>query len=245
MKSKPVGEIVQINRYPVKSFAGESLSSVRIESYGLYGDRSHAFVENTKEGWSRFITARQIPEMLSYRAELDNQLSSDFAFPQVKITGPDGRIHQWNEHLLKEIQLFSDKVISMERYSLKSKERLAVDDGSILIITSQSLRKIEQQWGKIIDNRRFRANFLLSLYDDVYCDESEFIGKRFIIGNAELSIKSLCKRCSMITIDPETLEREQTLLKKIQESMNLNFGMYADVVRVGTVNVGDQVYLAE
>jgi uncharacterized protein YcbX len=50
MNSKPIGEILQINRYPVKSFAGERLNSVGLESYGLHGDRSHAFVDDTKEG---------------------------------------------------------------------------------------------------------------------------------------------------------------------------------------------------
>jgi hypothetical protein len=29
------------------------------------------------------------------------------------------------------------------------------------------------------------------------------------------------------------------------ECMNLNFGMYVEVKRVGTVQVGDKVYLAE
>jgi uncharacterized protein YcbX len=238
MYSKPIGKISEINRYPVKSFAGESLSGVSLQSYGLHGDRSHAFVDDTKEGWSRYMTARQIPEMLSYRAELDIH-SSD---PQLKIIGSDGRLFQWGEQLLKEIQTYSDRKISMERYSLKSQEQLAVDDGSILIITDRSIRKLEQQWGKHLDKRRFRANFLLTLYDDANDNEPDYIGKHLTIGNAELSIISLCERCSIITIDPENLERDPTLLKKLLETMNLNFGMYANVERVGTVQVGDQVY---
>lgn len=243
MNSKPIGIISQINRYPVKSFAGESLNSVRLQSYGLLGDRSHAFVDDTKEGWSRYITARQIPAMLNYRAELDT--SSDLEIPQVKITGPDGRIHQWDEQLLEEIQALSDGIISSERYSLNSQEQLAVDDGSILIITDRSIKKLEQLWGKRLDKRRFRANFLLTLYSEVNANESDYIGKRFTIGNAELSIQSLCKRCTIITIDPENLERDPTLLKKLQESMDLTFGMYASVVTVGTIRVGDLVYSAD
>ncbi|OGX68649.1 MAG: hypothetical protein A2189_01200 [Paenibacillus sp. RIFOXYA1_FULL_44_5] len=104
MNSKPIGKILSINRYPVKSFAGESLNSVRLEAYGLYGDRSHSFVDESKEGWMRYVTARQIPKMLSYKAELPEpgtQLS-DLEYSQVKITCPDGRIEQWNEQLLRE-----------------------------------------------------------------------------------------------------------------------------------------------
>lgn len=46
MNSNPIGEILEISRYPVKSFAGERLNRVELESYGIYGDRSHAFVDN-------------------------------------------------------------------------------------------------------------------------------------------------------------------------------------------------------
>ncbi|WP_156410968.1 MOSC N-terminal beta barrel domain-containing protein [Paenibacillus sp. Soil787] len=65
-----VGQISEINRYPVKSFAGESLETCTINTYGLYGDRFCAFVNETKDGWESFITARDIPSMLTYKAKL-------------------------------------------------------------------------------------------------------------------------------------------------------------------------------
>ncbi|WP_256257851.1 MULTISPECIES: MOSC N-terminal beta barrel domain-containing protein [unclassified Paenibacillus] len=37
------GEIRDITRYPVKSFAGESLENCQVATYGLYGDRFCAF----------------------------------------------------------------------------------------------------------------------------------------------------------------------------------------------------------
>jgi len=242
MKSKLIGEISEINRYPVKSFAGEQLNSVILESYGLLGDRSHAFVDDSRMGWERYITARHFPEMLRYRAELD-QLRSTEEIPQVNIIGPDGRTHQWDEELFMNIQAFADRKISMERYPLRSDENMAVDEGSILIITDRSLKRIEQLWGKPIDKRRFRANFLLTLNDDANHIESDYIGKHMTIGDVELNIQSLCERCSMITIDPDNLEQDSTLLKKVNESMNLNFGIYAEVVSVGKVQVGDYVYV--
>lgn len=48
----------------------------------------------------------------------------------------------------EEIQALSDGIISSERYSLNSQEQLAVDDGSVLIITDRSIKKLEQLWGK-------------------------------------------------------------------------------------------------
>ncbi|WP_419872284.1 MOSC domain-containing protein [Candidatus Pristimantibacillus sp. PTI5] len=52
-----------------------------------------------------------------------------------------------------------------------------------------------------------------------------------------------CDRCSMVTLDPDTLERDGTLLKKINEEMNLNFGVYASVEKTGVIHAGDQVRL--
>src|SRR5690554_6451310 len=102
MNRKLIGEIIQINRYPVKSLAGERLNHVDVRTNGLLGDRSHAFIDATKEGWNRYITARQIPELLHYRAELDIHETAD-EYARVKITGLDGMVYEWDEHLHKEI----------------------------------------------------------------------------------------------------------------------------------------------
>ena len=48
---------------------------------------------------------------------------------------------------------------------------------------------------------------------------------------------------TMITMDPDNYERNPLILKKVNEEMNLNFGVYASVIKVGEVNVGDKVYL--
>jgi len=236
-----IGEITRINLYPVKSFAGRSVESSRIESYGLYGDRSHAFIDETKEGWDQYFTARQIPEMLGYTAELTGE-GSERQFPEVKVTSPDGRMLKWDEDLLEEIQAYSKRKMTMLRYEPQTPDLLAVDTASILIVSDRSLRKLEDMWGKSLDERRFRANLILSLAESSI-NESDWIGKRLTAGSAELAIDSGCERCSMITIHPDSLERDSSLLRTVNKEMNLNFGMYASVVKKGEINVGDSVYL--
>lgn len=238
-----VGELREIHRYPVKSFAGESLESSKIDSYGLYGDRSHAFVDVTKEGWNKYFTARHSSRMLGYKAALVGE-GTVLAFPEVEVISPDGRMFHWDERLLEEIQAFSKKKLSMLSHESGSSQLLAVDTGSILIVTDRSLRELERIWGKGLDKRRFRANLVVVLSDDAP-DESEWIGKKLRVGTAELQTDSFCERCSMITIDPETLESDPTLLKTVNKELGLNFGVYASVVQTGEVNVGDKVYLAK
>jgi uncharacterized protein YcbX len=242
MPESPAGEVKRIYRYPVKSFAGKRLDSARIEAYGLYGDRCYAFVDNTKQGWDRFVTARQIPQMLGYRAVLGTQDDAG-EFPQIEVTGPDGRQFQWDEHLLREIQQYTSRKITTESHRASSREKKAVDDGSILIITERSIRTLERLWGKKVDLRRFRPNLVISLDDEAGDDEADWVGRRMQIGEVELSIQSMCERCSMITFDPDTIERDPSLLTKVHEGMGLQFGMYADVGKTGTIRVGDPIYL--
>jgi uncharacterized protein YcbX len=236
-----IGRISEINRYPVKSFSGESLQTSKIEAYGLYGDRSHAFIDETKEGWEKYFTARHTAKMLGYRAKLIDGGSQE-KFPAVSVTTSDGRVFSWNKDLLTEIQAYSQKKLSMIDYKPSNLDLLAVDTGSILIITDHTLRKLESIWGKRLDQRRFRANLIVSL-DEHSLNESDWIGKRLSIGNAELQVDSYCQRCSMITIDPDTLEHDPSLLKKVNQEMNLNFGVYASVRKTGQINVGEKVYL--
>jgi uncharacterized protein len=234
-----VGEINEINRFPVKSFAGESLGICTIDTYGLYGDRFCAFYDETKEGWDSFITARDIPNMLSYKAMLVDD--------GISVLSPDGRTLGWNENLLDEIQKYSKRKISMTSYKAPNPENLdlmAVDLASVLIITDESLRKLEEMWGSRLDARRFRANLVVSL-DENKINEVDWIGKRLLVGNTEFQVDTSCERCSIITIDPNTLERDTSLLKKVNEEMSLIFGVYASVEKTGQIHVGDKVYLVD
>ncbi len=238
-----VGEISEIKRFPVKSFAGEALQASHIVKSGLDGDRCFAFIDETKEGWDSFITARDIPNMLAYKAKIIGE-DHEGELPELVVTSPDGRIFNWSEELLDEIQRYSKRKMSMKCYKPQNADLMAVDSGSILIITDTTLRKLEEIWGKRLDKRRFRANLVVTL-DENSSNEGNWIGKRIRIGSSELQIDSYCERCSMTTIDPDTLERDVSLLKKINEEMNLNFGVYASVIKTGPIHVGEKVYLVD
>ncbi|SFT15371.1 MOSC domain-containing protein [Paenibacillus sp. BC26] len=242
MTQTRIGTITAINRFPVKSLGGEALQSSRIENYGLYGDRSHAFIDETKEGWDQYFTARTAPAMLHYRASLEAGAETTDHFAGLRITAPDGRSMQWDDALLQEIQPYSKQKLSLLAHTPESLDLLAVDAASILIITDSSLRKLEAMWGKPLDPLRFRANLLVTL-DDNAPDEYEWLSKQLSVGSAQLQVDLFCDRCSLITIDPETLERDASLLRTVNERLKLNFGVYASVKQAGQVQVGDPVYL--
>lgn len=234
-----IGKIRDINRYPVKSLAGETLEVCDIESYGLAGDRYCAFYDETKEGWSRFVTARNIPSLLSYHAK--------FIDGDIEVTTPDGTVLGWDEQLLNEIQKLSKKPLTMSRLRDPHPQfphLLSVDEASVLLVTDASLRRLEEVWGQPVDHRRFRGNFVVAVTEDSIF-EGDWIGQRLGIGEAELQIDSYCERCVMITMDPDNLDRDSSLLKKVHQDFSLRFGVYASVVKPGRVQLGDQVKLLD
>ncbi|WP_158289393.1 MOSC domain-containing protein [Paenibacillus flagellatus] len=242
MSRSVVGVVSRLYRYPVKSFAGESPNRVRIERYGLYGDRSHAFVDGTKQGWERYVTARQLPHMLAWKAEFvfGPEPPAD-EFPPLRITSPQGETFGWDERLLQTVQRGAKPVLSLERHRPDSADLLAVDAESVLIVTDRSLAQLERSWGKSLDPRRFRPNLIVKTDERLSLEDGDWIGRTASIGEAELLVRGPCERCTMITIDPDTLERSPALLKTVNAAYGLCFGLYATVVKPGDVKLGDAV----
>ncbi|MFH5184132.1 MOSC domain-containing protein [Paenibacillus sp. TAB 01] len=125
--------------------------------------------------------------------------------------------------------------------NFESPELMAVDAASVLIITDASLRKLERLWGKPLDLRRFRANLVVSL-DETAWNETDWTDRCLSVGSAVLKIDTICERCSMITIDPDTIERDPSLLKIVNQELALQFGWYASVIQPGEVRTGDKLY---
>ena len=77
-----IGEIKEIFRYPVKSFYGENVEKTRVMEYGLYGDRSYAFLDETRNG--KYLTITQFPEMACYKAKFAGEESVE-AYPKLEM----------------------------------------------------------------------------------------------------------------------------------------------------------------
>lgn len=237
-----IGELIEIYRHPVKSLGGESLEQSLVKKYGLYGDRAYAFLDHKRPG--ALLTARQVPEMLGYKAELCGEKTDDKdKFPRVKITSPAGRIFDLEEEAFKkEIEDMSGRQVTLVKHTPED-DLLAVDTAHILLITTSSLRKLEKLWGKPITARRFRANFIIALDKNEPFVEREWLGGNMIVGDVELKLNVPCPRCNMINIDPDSLNRDRSLLKTVVREREGHFGIYASVIKTGAVKVGDKVGL--
>ncbi|MDT4933002.1 MAG: uncharacterized protein QOK11_894 [Pseudonocardiales bacterium] len=86
----PVGAVVTLWRYPVKSMLGEELDSSTVTERGLLGDRSYALVDSSDGKVASAKNPRKWPRMLEFRAALAADADRGGSPPGVRITLPDG-----------------------------------------------------------------------------------------------------------------------------------------------------------
>ena len=94
--------------------------------------------------------------------------------------------------------------------------------------------------------RRFRPNIVLSTGgEDAGFVENDWIGRTASIGDSvQVAITEPCPRCVMITLPQGDLPKDSGILRTAAQHNAVNVGVYASVVRGGTIRRGDPVTLA-
>ena len=202
-------------RYPVKSLAGEPLQVATLTPSGIPGDRVVHVC-----GPEGVRTARRHHRLLA----LDGTL------------GPDGcpRIngHPWdNAEALTLIKQAAGDDAWLEAW--EGLERF--DILPVLVATDGAVAAFGR------DIRRLRPNILIGGVEGMA--ERAWEGAQLRIGDTVIRLDGLRGRCVMTTVDPDTLDRDPRVLKDIVRRFGGRLGLDADVVRGGTVRVGDQVVL--
>jgi hypothetical protein len=207
--------VAELWRYPVKSLAGEPLESVEIVPAGIPGDR---VVQVYAEG--RVVTSRTSPRLLALKATL----------------GPDG------EPLIDGLRWTDRAAAAAVAAAAGPRARLARDDGPdrfdvlpLLVATDGAIDALG------LDRRRFRPNILVGGVEGLA--ERTWPGRRARIGQAVVAFKKLRGRCVMTTYDPDTLEQDVGVLRRIVREMEGRLALDSYVMQGGRVTIGDPVEL--
>lgn len=240
-----IGHIKEIVRHPIKSFYGESVKKTNVMKYGLYGDRSHAFLDETRPG--KYVTITQCPNMARYKAKFSGE-ETMHEYPLIEITTPEGKVVNWeDEGLTKQIEAESNRAVSLVKYSPTDVPIGAIELEHLQLISDASLNALQKIWGKeTLNHRRFRPNLVLALNDQIPFMEEMWFGKTLKIGKqVEIQVKRHCERCMIITVNPDNAERDSSLQKIVLNQRNNHFGVYASVMQTGEILVGDEVLLVD
>lgn len=235
-KKERIGRIKEINRFPVKSILGESLSSALVDRRGINGDRLWAIKnENGKLGSGK--TTRRFQQMeglFNYKARYEGDTPI--------LTMPDGTEyrgdHERVNKALSELLGFPVTLAKEETVS-------HFDEGPISIITTSALEMLSKDVGGIVDPRRFRANMVIETEATGFL-EDEWVGRLIQIGaSVTLKIMAPLERCIMINNPQEELKQDARLLRTLVNNHAATFGVWAKVERYGEVSVGDEAMLLE
>lgn len=228
-----VGRLLRITRFPVKSMAGEEREADRVGWTGLDGDRQYAFLKRDDRTPFPWFTGRDHSDLVRWTARYADPDAPRTA--PVEVASPAGdRFAIDDPALLAELETAGRRPVTPMRLC-----RGAYDAMPVSIVTTASLAALDAGHGHVVDPRRFRANLLL----ESDRPDSEWIGRRLAIGEVELYLAEGAARCAMVTIDPDTGERDPSVLRTVAQRFGNRMATYASVLRPGTLRVGDAVEL--
>jgi uncharacterized protein YcbX len=230
---------------------------------GVYGDRLFAFESSASPKGFPYLTGREQREMLRYRPRFRypdkaarpvnlteaeniapgaNPVYADPADLMLDVETPEGKMVAIDDPAL--IDMLGNGIDEKHHLRLLRSERAMTDCRPISLFGVQSARKLSEETGIAVDKRRFRANIYLDLASSEGFAEDAFVGRSLRIGSKViLSILERDPRCMMITLDPDTGEKEPALLKKVAQAHSGMAGVYGAVLAEGMVRKGDSVEL--
>ncbi|HEU4936317.1 MAG TPA: MOSC N-terminal beta barrel domain-containing protein [Vicinamibacterales bacterium] len=205
--------VAKLWRYPVKSLAGEPLSTAVIRRDGIAGDRMVRV-----RGPEGVRTARRQYRLLGLRGTLD-------AGGRPRIDG-----HPWDSpHALALVKAAAGADAWLEAYDGLDR----FDILPLLVATDGAVAAFGR------DVRRLRPNIVIGGVAGL--DERDWPGAELHIGEVVVRLDALRGRCHMTTIDPDTLEVNPAVLRDIVRRFDNKLALDAEVVRTGTIRVGDAV----
>ncbi|GAC1435217.1 MAG: MOSC domain-containing protein [Terriglobales bacterium] len=236
-----IGHVEAIFRYPVKSMGGERLEEANLGWYGLDGDRRLAFRRIDDRSGMPWLTASKLPDLLLF-APHRREDGAQANLPTYVRT-PDGEeMPVFGEDLATEVgRRYKSPVQMMQlRHGI-------FDEASISVIALDTVRAIGRLAGQSLDVRRFRPNVVVRLRRSVPFQEDEWLGGVLSFGQADdapaIAVTMRDERCSMVNLDPDTVNVAPEVMVAIVRVNQNNAGIYGAVTRIGRLAVGQTILL--
>jgi uncharacterized protein YcbX len=261
------GTITAIRRYPVKSMLGEDVSAVAVTGSGLEGDRTVAVIDQQTGRVATAKHPRLWRGLLAFAAHW-NDGSPRITLPDgTSVAAGDGEASRLlTEVLHRDVRLSTERPegATIERPSPEdviasgddadvpyatlqigagTPGRTFVDYAPVHLVTSATL---DQVGAEMI---RYRPNLVLDQPGGVPYAENDWTGRDIAVGEVVLRVIVPTPRCAVPTLAHGALPRRtdavRTLLTEnriavLDMSPQPCLGAYAQVIRDGTIALGDR-----
>lgn len=244
--------VTRLFRYPVKSCRRVELSESDVLPTGLAADREFMVVDVD----GVFVSQRTVPAL----AVVDSSEVLARAVPgdrRIKV-----RVHRWRgegvdqgDAAAEYLTAACGEPVRLVAFPDDQRRETAVGGGStafadgypLLVTSERSLAELNRALGGDFAMERFRPNIVLAGLEEPWA-EDEF--DHLMIGSLRIDVTTLCGRCPVTTVDPDTGEvgaeplswlRENRQLPRLDRGSIAVFGVNAIPRGRGHIAVGDDV----
>ena len=238
--STSVGTVSRLYRVPIKSTAGEDLSSAAVGERGLLHDREWAAYTSDGGIASGKTTRRfrKVENLLGWRSTVSP--TDDAGDEQALLHSPDGHSYRADDPAASQVLSRAlGQPLTLRRESTVGHH----DECAVHVVTTSSLRRVEHLAGARLDARRLRANVVLDtagtgFVEDAWIDADLALGPDVV-----LRLGPGMPRCVMVDQPQADVPTHPPMLRNLGEAHDVLLGLQAHAIRTGTVWIGDQARL--
>ena len=242
----PVGRVVEIWRYPVSSVGGERLREAGVSPFGIAGDREYALIDRVSG-----LPAAPEKDKRWRRALYLQATCVDGQAPAISF--PDGHACSLTDSSvsdrLSDYFGFAASVAVYrhdERHAAFPLTRHRQHHFPMHVLTTASLKHLAAlRQVEAIDSRRFRPTVLIDTGEGRSFVEREWIGRHLRLGAIDLTAQDEARRCGMTVISQPGLAEDPEILRNILRHNKRNFGIYCSIGGTGTIQLGDELVIAD
>jgi uncharacterized protein YcbX len=211
--------VQELWRYPVKSMRGERLTETALQKSGMQGDRNIVVVSPAGD---RIITARTHPGLLGLQASVSAE----------GVTMIEG--HPWHS---PEALNLARKAAGVPVHLIDAREHTErFDVLPLLVATDGAIDELG------MDLRRLRPNVVIGGVKGQA--ERAWPGSSLRSGQVVIDVAQLRMRCVMTTFDPDTLQQDLGVLRKIVKQVDGKLALDCAIASPGILHEGDLVSLS-
>jgi len=241
MSGTLVGTVELLSRFPVKSTSGEELGSAVVGRRGLQHDREWALYTSDGGIGSGKTTRRfrKLEGLMHWRSTV----APDAADGRERVPvlhSPAGASYRVDDpEAASALSRAFGRSVTLRRETDVPHH----DECAVHLVTTSSLRHLEDVVGGPVDARRLRANVLIRTHGTGFVEDS-WTGAELALGpEVVLRLGDGMPRCVVIDRSQADVPAGPPLLRPLGETHELVLGVQAQVVRAGLVSVGDEAVL--
>jgi uncharacterized protein YcbX len=232
-----VGVVAELWRYPVKSMLGDRCEKAELETRGFVGDRLWAVRDGDGKLGSGKNTRRfrRIDGLLGFRACYDG-IVPVLTFPAgQQVRGDDPQIDERLRCALRRTDVGLAREAGISHF----------DQAPVHLVTDASLSWLAAAVTDAgVDSRRLRPNLVIETGQPTGFAEDAWVGRTARIGRSVVvEFTERTERCVMVNSGQDGLAQSSQVLRAVATANALSLGVYAKVLRAGTVHLGDEIEL--